>query len=267
MPTRALCPAMLAVAFWAAVGCSRSAGPGEPIAGVYATKGTAVTVRGDPNAPVVRRAQAGVTLLSDMTLEVEKGGVVVESFDGSFLWFPSGKHLLRRLKPLSAPTEGTTRRIVWITDKAVPRELPTPVVAARSEPAQSGKPLKDPAEEQFGSDFAFFFFPHDYESEEEAPGPKAPAPPPWMNGNPLVHPLRRPLKMGDGARSLVKADGAVVVELTDLSTAFADSLKLPLDLSEVRRVVVAQGSARIQLANGQGVELKAGEIAELGPLH
>jgi hypothetical protein len=155
--------------------------------------------------------------------------------------------------------------VVWITDKAAPKSLPAPVVQLRYQPVESDRPLRDPEEEELHGDMAYFFTPHSHdEGAVEDPTPKTP-PAPWMVKDPFVHPLRRPLKPGESGRTLAEARGAVVVEFTDQATAFAETLELPLDLADVKRVVVAEGSARIGLPGGGQVQLKSGDIAELAP--
>ena len=260
-------PATIALLF-AIASCTRPAPP-QPVAGIYAVKGAGTLTRGEKKKAVSRRAQAGKTLTTDMTLELEKGGAVLESFDGTFVFVPSGKHLVRTLKLSPAAAEGATRAVVLVTDQVAKKEVPAPVVQPRYEPPESLKPLTNPEDEELKSDMAYFFTPH--HSDDEAAGevddptPKNP-PAPWMLKDRYVHPLKRPVKAGESGRALVEAKGAVVVEFTDQATSFTDALKLPLDLADVKRVVVADGSARIGLPNGHKLDLKTGEIAEIGPL-
>jgi len=246
--------------------CTRPAP--QAVAGIYAVKGVGTLTRGEKKKAVVRRAQAGKTLSTDMTLELEKGGAVLESWDGSFVYLPQGKHVVRTLQ-LAPARDDASRRVQIVTDKVAIKDIPTPVVQPRYEPPESTKPLSNPEDEELKSDVAYFFTPHhssdEAAGEVEDPTPKGP-PAPWMLKDRYVHPLRRPVKPGDSGRMLVEAKGAVVVEFADQATAFADSLKLPLDLSEVKRVVVADGSARLVLPSGQKVDLKTGDVAEIAPL-
>jgi hypothetical protein len=252
----------------AVVSCTRPAPP-QPVAGIYAVKSAGTYTRGEKKKAVSRRAQAGKTLSTDLTLELEKGGAVLESFDGSFVYVPAGKHPVRELGLRPAAAEGATRRVQIVTDKVASKDLPMPVVQPRYEPPESRKPFQNPEDEELQADVAFFFTPHHSDDEGagevEDPTPKVP-PAPWMVKDKYIHPLRRPVKEGDSGRVLVEAKGAVVVEFADQATSYADSLKLPLDLSDVKRIVVADGSARLVLPSGQKLDLKTGEIAEIGPL-
>jgi hypothetical protein len=56
----------------------------------------------------------------------------------------------------------------------------------------------------------------------------------------------------------------VVVEWRDQATLFAEELKLPLDLSDVARVVVVDGTAQLSLPGGK-VEIGSGQEAAIAP--
>lgn len=255
---RSLLPLLLAALL---PGCTRAAPP-EPVAGVYAIQGVGRTLRGSGRKPTVRRAQAGVTLTTDMTLELEKGGAVLEAFDGSFLWLPKGRHGVKALRLARAAPDGATRPVVLVGEQAVRKEVPIPLVEPRYEPPESAPKMRDSEDRQMAEDMAFFFTPRGDDEQVEDPAPAAP-PAPWMVKDRYVRPLRRPLKAGESGRALVAAKGAVVVEFSDGATCFADALKLPLDLFDVRRVVVADGSARLTLRDGTRVDLASGGVAEI----
>jgi hypothetical protein len=253
-----------ALAALLAAGCAKPpSGPGEPVAGIYAVRGAGALLRGSAKKPLVRRARAGMLLTTAMTLDTDRGAVL-EAFDGSFVFVPAGKHTARSLGLEAAPAEPGKRHVVRVKDRAERKVVPAPAVVVRYEPLESGKPLKDEESAQFQNDMAYFFLPHG-EKEPDPHEQKPPAPPPWMQGEAYVHPLRRPLRPGDGARALTSCKGVVVVEFADRATAFADALPLPLDLADVSRVVVADGSAKLSLPEGS-VEVKAGEVAEILPL-
>lgn len=245
--------------------CSRPAPP-VPVAGVYAVKTPGSLARGSKKKPSLRRAQPGVTVLSDARIEAAEGGLVLEVFDTSFVYVPAGVHEVKALHLRPVPPDGAVRKVQWITDQATAKEIPAPMVTPRYEAPQSLKPLKSEEDKEFESDVAYFFLPKGETPENEDPTPKGP-PAPWMMKDPYVHALKRPLKSGDGARQLTGAKGVVVVEFADQATAFAATLKLPLDLADVRRIVVLDGgSATVTLPSGKTVKLGEGDIGEIGPL-
>ena len=263
-PSRLPLAALLGVA--AACLCAGSCDkpvPVTPAAGIYAVNGQATLSWGLKKKPTERRAQPGALLMSNMTVEVEKG-VVLEAFDGTFVWLPSGKHKVSALKlPVGAP-EGAVRPIVVVAAEATRKDIPPPVVMVRYEPAPA-KAIEVGTDADLKADMSFFFTPHKDPSEL----PEEPRPPPespWKMKDKYVHALHRPVKVGDGVRTLAAADGAVVVEFLDKATAFASTLKLPIDLFDVKRVVVVEGSAKLTLPAGKTLELKSGDIAEIEPL-
>lgn len=252
----------LVTALSCAGGCDKPR-PVTPAAGIYAVAGQASVSWGLKKKPTVRRAQAGSLLMSNMTLECEEG-VVLEAFDGTFVYLPPGKHSASKLKlPVGAP-EGALRPIVVVAAEATRKDVPPPIVMVRYEPPPA-KPVEVGEDSEFKGDFAFFFTPKKDE-EEQPEEPRPPPESPWKMKDKYVHALHRPVKAGNGARTLAAADGAVVVEFQDKATAFASTLKLPVDLSDVKRVVVVDGSAKLTLPGGKAVDLKAGEIAEIEPL-
>lgn len=254
----------LAAACLGGAACEKP-GPAVPVAGIFAAQGEATVTWGPKRRPTARRARPGMLLMSDMTLDSEKG-VVLEAFDGTFVWLPGGEHAASKLKlPLGA-AEGASLQVLAVGAQAVRKSVPPPAVAGRYEPP-SGKPVDLSESAEFRSDLAFFFTPRSEGSEDaEAPARSPPASP-WQMKDKYVHALRRPLKAGDGARLLSAASGAVVVEFQDNATALASTLKLPIDLLDVRRVVVAKGSATLALPGGKQVELRDGEVAEIAPLN
>ncbi|MGC4113537.1 MAG: hypothetical protein QM765_02500 [Myxococcales bacterium] len=236
--------------------------PVTPVAGVYAVRAEASVTWGRKKKPTTRQAKPGMLLLSNMLLESD-AGVVLEAFDGAFVYLPKGDHAAGKLRLPAGATEGSLRPIVVITNEATRKDVPPPLVASRYEqPPAKPQPVGENAELQ--SDMAYFFTP----KSDDAPAQeisKGPPEPPWARKEKFIHALKRPLKTGDGARLLTEAKGAVVVEFLDKATAFADTLKLPVDLSDVKRVVVVDGEAALSVG-GKALPLKAGEIAEIQPL-
>jgi hypothetical protein len=260
----------LALLALAACSCSPRHGTpdkhGDVVAGIYAASGAATISWGDEKKPTVRRAKPGVVLSEAMSLEVEKGGVALELYEGtSFMWLPAGRYQIKKLKLGAYPADGAKRPLLLVGQAAVRKEIPAPVVAVRYEPPQTGRNLKSEEEERFGSDVSWFFTPHRGEAAEEPEPAKAPTPPPWMLKDKYVHALHRPLKATDDPRMLQSATGVVVVEFLDQATAMSEALKLPLDLGDVRQIVVVDGSAKLSLPSG-AVELKSGDIAEITSL-
>lgn len=234
-------------------GCAKKVPP-EPVAGIFALQGSGTVLRGKDWR---RSAQAGLTLAGDMSLELGRGSrAVIEGFNGFLIPLDDGKHGLASLRELALGV-AEKRRVFWVTDKAEEREVAALISPTRYEPLQSGRKLPKPDQDSVAAGMAFFFTPSD---EGEEPGRQAP---PWIASRDYVRPLRRPLVPGDGARRLVAAEGFVVVEFEDHATAFAEELKLPLDLADVLRVVVIEGEAKLALPGGKTLELDDGEEAEL----
>ncbi|HEY3447562.1 MAG TPA: hypothetical protein VGK67_14505 [Myxococcales bacterium] len=254
---------LLALAALALPGCEKPT-PVTPVAGIYAVHGEASVSWGLQKKPTVRRALPGMLLLSNMLLESDKG-VVLEAFDGSFVWLPKGERAASKLKLPPGASEGSLRPIVVITAEATRKDVPPPLVASRYEQPPA-KPQEVGENAELKGDFAFFFSPKSDDAQPVEEVPKGPPEPPWARKEKFIHALHRPLKAGDGARRLTEAKGAVVVEFLDKATAFADTLKLPVDLSDVKRVVVVDGSASLALPGGKTVPLDAGDIAEIQPL-
>ena len=242
-------------------GCEKPQ-PVTPMAGIYAVRGEASVTWGRKKKPTVRQAKPGMLLLSNMLLESDQG-VVLEAFDGSFVYLPKGERAAGKLKLSPGASEVSLRPIVVFTTEATRKDVPPPLVAARYEQPPA-KPQEVGENAELKNDMAYFFTPKSDEplpAEEQVKGPPEP---PWARKEKFVHALRRPVKAGDGARTLTEAKGAVVVEFLDKATAFADTLKLPVDLSDVKRVVVVDGSATL-LLGGKPVPLRAGDIAEIQP--
>jgi hypothetical protein len=183
---------------------------------------------------------------------------VLEGLNGVLVPLEDGAHPLGRISRL-AVAASEKRRVHWVTDKAVPREVGALMTRARYERLQSGQPLPE-GDTKMAESMAYFFTPGGNPTDEK-PAHAAP-PPPWVMDKSYVHGLSRPLEPGDQSRTLVAAAGFVVVELQDRATVFAERLKLPLDLHDVARVVVIDGSAKLLLPGGK-LELDDGEEAEL----
>ncbi len=256
-------PALLALAATVALGACEKPRPVTPVAGIYAVQGEAKVAWGPKKKKTVRQARPGMLLLSNMTLSSDKG-VVLEAFDGSFVLLPKGERAAGRLKLPPGASEGSLRPIVVVTAEATRKNVPPPLVASRYEQPPA-RPQEVGEDAEFKSDMAFFFTRRSDEEQPAVEVPRGPPEPPWARKEKFIHALRRPLKQGDGARTLTEARGAVVVEFLDKATAFADTLPLPVDLADVARVVVVDGSATLSL-KGRAVPLKAGDIAEIQPL-
>lgn len=253
-------PALAVAALVAGLAACEKPAPVTQVAGVYAVRGEATVSWGPKKKPTVRRARPGMLLMSDMLLESDRG-VVLEAFDGSFVYVPKGGRTAKSLKLPTGAAEGSMRPIVVVTTEAKPKSVPPPLVASRYEPPPA-PPQEVGENAELKSDFAFFFTPKPDEPEPVVEVAKGPPEPPWARKEKFIHPLHRPLKAGDGARMLTQAKGAVVVEFADKATAFADTLKLPVDLADVTRVVVVEGSATLSLG-GKAVALEDGAIAEI----
>ncbi len=240
----------------ALAGCKK-AGPPEPVGGIYAVSGHAtVTVEGRKDYK--RTAKPGMTVMQNMRIAVAEGVVVIEANDGRLFALGRGPHEIAELKELKrAPA--LKRRVFAVGEKAEEQERALPTVAMRYEPYDSGKLAK---ETEDGNNFKYFFAPGNG-GPEELPEPAAP--PPWMRNEKYIRAFSRMLPPGDGRRKLTEVDGVVVVEFRDRSTAVASTLQLPLDLGEVERIAVVDGSATLELPGGE-FELEEGRVAELLPL-
>ncbi|MGI5862054.1 MAG: hypothetical protein ACOX6T_08345 [Myxococcales bacterium] len=240
-----------------AVACKKEE-TGRPVAGLFALKGSGQVRRGEAWR---RSARPGMTLTDDARLALaDNSRAVLEGLNGMLVVLGEGEHAMSRVKALSVkPAE--KRSVYRVTDKAERREVGPLLTTARYEPVESGKGLPT-QDNDTAKGMAYFFTPGGTGAQgSERPAHAAP-PPPWVLDKRYVHALRRPLAEGDGKRKLVVAKGDVVVEFQDRATAFATELTLPLDLSDVARVVVLDGTAKLELPGGQ-LELDDGEEAEL----
>ncbi len=247
---------MLAAALLA-ISCKKEM-TGRPVAGLFALKGSGQVHRGEAWR---RTAKPGMTLTDEVTVALsDNSRAVLEGLNGMLVLLDEGNHALGGIKELSVkPIE--KRRVFLVTDKAERREVGPLLTTARYEPIQSGQGLPQ-QDNDTAKGMAYFFTPGGTGGQgNERPGHAAP-PPPWVLDKRYVHALRRPLAEGDGRRKLVVAKGDVVVEFQDRATAFVSELSLPLDLSEVARVVVLDGTAKLELPGGE-LELDDGEEAEL----
>ncbi len=257
-PTRAR---LFALACAALLASCRGEGSREPVAGLYAISGGGQVSYGDP--AVVRAAKPGTMLRGDATISVDKGPAVLEGLNGAMVALGSGRHRLSSLKALSMPAGNEASRLALvITDRAQEKQVGLLLTRSRYEPAESGKALpKAEEDKETQKALGFFFTPGGSGGGGQEPQRVGPPPTPGR----YMHALKRPLVGGDGRRRLMKAQGAVVVELQDNATAIAGDLPLPLDLTEVRRILVAEGSAVLKLPSGE-VRLEAGQVAEIAEL-
>lgn len=241
-----------------AIGC-RKAPPPEVVGGIYAVSGHA-TVTVPSRKDYRRTARPGMTVMSHMQIAVATGVVVIEAQDGTLHALGKGPHDIARMKALQRPAR-LKRLALSVAETAEEREVPVPLIADRYEPYDSGQLAK---ETEDSSNFKYFFAPNNGGPEEVAP-PTPAAPPPWMRTRGFIRAFTRAAPSGDGRRALTDADGVVVVEFRDRSTAIASTLALPLDLAEVERIAVVDGRATLKLPGGK-LALEDGQIAEIAAL-
>jgi hypothetical protein len=237
----------------ALAGACASRDPNEVIAGTWAVHGK--VVYRDSKIPDGRGLSAGHALRRGATLDLDDAEVAVEGFNG-FVTLVRGSPTKRvgSLRLIDGPMP--PERVIKLLGTALEsRKLPPAPISFRYELPPDVLAARGPQDDS-AQNMAFFFLPH---SANESTAPAEHPVPAELAAGPreFVHPIRvAPPKPDPSARrSLMSAKGPVVVELNDMSCAFAEDMQFPLALDRVHRIRVLEGAKATLNIDGNTADL------------
>ena len=237
-------------------GCP-SKDPNEFIAGAWAVRGN-VTYHDAKSGEEGRLVRAGHALRRGGEISLDDAEIAVEGFNGFIaLLKGSRSKKIGNLPRIDGPLP-PERVILLLKGTIDTKHVPPFPVANRYELPPDAKPVELSGDPEMSQNMAYFFGVHGKSDDNQANEP--PPIPAGLEHIRIehVHPIRvdPPKPTPDAPRALVSTSGPVVVELTDMTSAFAEDLKLPLDLDRVHRIAVLErGRAELRV-QGQAVSLK-----------